>query len=178
MRAYVNEGEAQGAQLRFTYLGPTPTQSALGSGATRIQFGLKLRAGDPCNLVYVMWRVEPQSKLTVSVKSNPGATASAQCGNRGYRNIKPARSTPLPQLSSSSGQSHTLRAAIRADQLSAYVDNTLVWQGHLGAIAAALKGPAGVRSDNARLGFELWVEAAASSTGPVPACPAGPEESE
>jgi hypothetical protein len=123
-----------------------------------------------------MWRVEPQSKLAVSVKSNPGATASAQCGNRGYQNIKPGRSTPVPRLNS--GQAHTLRAAIHADQLSAFVDNTLVWQGHLGVIAAAMKGPAGVRSDNARLGFELSVEGTASSTEPAPPCPAGPEESE
>ena len=35
----------------------------------------KLRAEDACNLVYVMWRIEPQSRLVVSVKRNPGQHA-------------------------------------------------------------------------------------------------------
>ena len=47
-----------------------------------------------------MWRIEPESKLVVSVKSNPGQHTSAECGNRGYRNIKPRRSTPVPVLHS------------------------------------------------------------------------------
>jgi hypothetical protein len=177
MRAYVNQGEAQGAQLQFRYLGPTRTQSALGSGATRVQFGLKLRAADPCNLVYVMWRIEPESKLVISVKSNPEAHSSAQCGNRGYQNIKPARSTPVPRLAP--GQSHTLRAAVHADQLSAYVDDTLVWQGALGPVAGTMKGPAGVRSDNARLAFQLAAQRATPGiTDQFPACRSGPDQSE
>ena len=70
----------------------------LASGEMRRQFGLKLRAEDACNLVYAMWRIEPESKLVVSVKSNPGQHTSAQCGNRGYQNIKPLHSSPLPSL--------------------------------------------------------------------------------
>jgi hypothetical protein len=177
MRAYVNQPDASGAQLRFTYQGPTRTQSALASGAIRVQFGLKLRAADPCNLVYVMWRVEPEPKLVVSIKSNPGAHTSTQCGNRGYQNVKPQVSAAVPQLTS--GRSHTVRAALQGDTLRAYVDDSLVWQGALGPVAASMKGPAGVRSDNASLEFELDAEHAAPATAAAaPGCRTGPEASE
>ncbi len=96
MRAYVNAYTQPEAQARFTYLGATPNEPPLASGEMRRQFGLKLRAQDACNLVYAMWRIEPESKLVVSVKTNPGEHTSAQCGNRGYQNIKPRRSAPVP----------------------------------------------------------------------------------
>jgi hypothetical protein len=67
MRAYVNEWTAQSAEMRFTYFGGTSKESALGSGAIRRQFGLKLHAQDPCNLVYAMWRA---------------ATKTSSCGKR------------------------------------------------------------------------------------------------
>jgi hypothetical protein len=98
MRAYVNQWTSQSAELRFTYLGGTSEQLALGSGAVRRQVGLKLHALDACNLVYAMWRIEPEQKLVVSVKRNPNAHASAECGNRGYENIKPQRHSALPHL--------------------------------------------------------------------------------
>ena len=74
MRAYVNAFTPQLVEGRFTYLGPTENEARLGSGELRRQFGLKLRAQDACNLVYAMWRIEPESKLVVSVKNNPGQT--------------------------------------------------------------------------------------------------------
>ena len=95
MRAYVNAYTQPVAQVRFTYLGSTPNEAPLASGEMRRQFGLKLRAQDACNLVYAMWRIEPESKLVVSVKNNPGEHTSAQCGNRGSQNIKPQHSSPL-----------------------------------------------------------------------------------
>lgn len=90
MRAYVNAHTEPVAEVRFTYLGSTGNESPLASGEMRRQFGLKLRAQDPCNLVYAMWRIEPESKIVVSVKSNPGEHTSAQCSNHGYQNIKRA----------------------------------------------------------------------------------------
>ena len=83
MRAYVNAWTSQEVVVRFTFLGPSKEQSPLGSGAMRRQFGLKLRAANPCNLVYAMWRFEPESRIVVSLKKNPGQTTSAECGNRG-----------------------------------------------------------------------------------------------
>src|SRR5262245_42717607 len=53
--------------IDFRYLGPTGERSLLGSGAIRTQIGLKLKAQDPCNLVYVMWQIQPESRVIVSV---------------------------------------------------------------------------------------------------------------
>jgi len=153
MRAYVTEWTAQSAELRFTYLGGTSKESALGSGTIRRQFGFKLRAQDPCNLVYAIWRIDPESKVVVSVKSNPGAHTSAECGNRGYENIKPRKASAVPRLLP--GQSHTLRAEMRDAELRVFADNHEVWEGDVGSDAAKLDGPVGIRSDNARLEFEF-----------------------
>jgi hypothetical protein len=70
MRAYVNTFTSQPIEAHFTFLGSTGNEARLGSGELRCQFGLKLRAQDACNLDYAMWRIEPESKLVVSVKSN------------------------------------------------------------------------------------------------------------
>jgi len=121
---------SQLVEAHFTFLGSTSSEARLGSGELRRQFGLKLRAQDACNLVYAMWRIEPESKLVVSVKSNPGQHTSAECPNRGYRNIKPRRSTPVPVLRS--GDTHDLRAEINADEMKVFADSQIVWEGLLG----------------------------------------------
>lgn len=175
MRAYVTEWTAQSAEVRFTYLGGTRKESALGSGANRRQFGLKLHAQDPCNLVYAIWRIDPESKLVVSVKRNPSAHTSAECGNRGYENIKPRKASPVPRLGA--GQSHTLRAEMKTAELRVFVDNREVWEGDVGSDAAKLEGPVGIRSDNARLEFDLMArESAGTHPNSVEACKTGSAE--
>jgi hypothetical protein len=164
MRAYLKEATQPIVEARFQYLGSTGNEARLGSGELRRQFGLKLRAQDACNLVYAMWRIEPESKLVVSLKTNPGQHTSAECGNRGYRNVKPARSTPVPVLRPS--QTHTLRAEMNGSELKAFADNTLVWEGSVGADALAFDGPVGIRSDNARLQLKLR---AGQAVNPQPA---------
>ena len=175
MRAYVNAWTAQDATARFTYLGPSKEQSPLGSGEMRRQFGLKLRAQNACNLVYVMWRFEPESRIVVSVKQNAGQTTSAECGNRGYRNIKAERNHPVPAVRA--GDAHELVAVMRGTGLAVRVDGKEVWTGDLGSEAAELNGPVGIRSDNVRLKFDLR---AGQLKGPHPmyerACQAGVEE--
>jgi len=171
MRAYVSEETGQSAEVRFTYLGGTSKESALGSGAIRRQFGLKLHAQDPCNLVYAIWRIEPESKLVVSVKRNPQAHRSAECGNRGYQNIKPSKASSVPRLIP--GQSHTLRAEMQRDELRVFVDNHEVWQGSVGADAAALAGPVGIRSDNTQLEFDFKAQKLEGSTGQGKSCETG-----
>jgi|SRR5579859_7692308 len=153
MRAYVNAYTQPVAQVQFTYLGSTPNEAPLASGEMRRQFGLKLRAEDACNLVYAMWRIEPESKLVVSVKSNPGQHTSAQCGNRGYQNMKPLHSSPLPALRP--GETHTLRAEMSGAEVKVFADGSLVWDGSVGANALGFDGPVGIRSDNARLEINL-----------------------
>ena len=177
MRAYLNALTPQFVEAHFTYLGSTGSEARLGSGELRRQFGLKLRAQDSCNLVYAMWRIEPESKLVVSVKSNPGQHTSAQCGNRGYRNIKPRRSAPVPALRS--GETHTLRAEMNGAEMKVFVDNSLVWEGSGRPDALAFDGPVGIRSDNARLQIELRAgQPLEAQRGHAPGCRSGGEESE
>jgi hypothetical protein len=161
MRAYVNGLDADTAELRFVYLGPSHATESLASGAARAQLGLKLRAADPCNLLYVMWRIEPRAELVVSLKSNPGDSLSSQCGNHGYRNLRAQTSAALP--GALLGRPHILRADIRAGDLSVVADGHLVWRGRLDATAAGLAGPVGVRSDNARFEFILATAVAPTS---------------
>src|SRR6266852_1719165 len=134
MRAYLNALTPQFVEAHFTYLGSTGSEARLGSGELRRQFGLKLR--------------EQESKLVVSVKSNPGQHTSAQCGNRGYRNIKPRLSAPVPALRS--GETHTLRTEMNGAEMLVFVDNSLVWEGSGRPDALAFDGPVGIRSDYAR----------------------------
>lgn len=177
VRAYVNTWTSQAVETHFTYLGKTTVELPLGSGEIRRQFGLKLLAQNACNLVYVMWRFEPESKIVVSVKRNPGQTTSAECGNRGYENIKAVRSDPVPLVRS--GDSHDLDAILNGTELTVTVDGQKVWVGDVGQGAADLSGPVGIRSDNARLDFNLW---AVPSQNPHPhyarACRSSPEGSD
>ena len=166
MRAYVTAPTMQSIEIRFRYAGPTDKESALGSGQMRRQFGLKLRAQDPCNLVYAMWRVDPESKLVVSVKRNPSQHTSAQCSNHGYTTIQPGKVSTVPRLLP--GESHTLRAEMKQGELGVFVDNREVWQGDIGADAAELDGPVGIRSDNARLEFDLKARESEDNRRPWP----------
>jgi hypothetical protein len=177
MRAYVNIATRQIADAHFTYLGATADSARLGSGVMRRQFGLKLNAQDACNLVYVMWRIERESKLVVSVKTNPGQTTSAQCGNRGYRNIKPLHASAIPVLKA--GDAHTLHAELNQAGLRVLIDNSPVWEGALGPEAQRLNGPVGIRSDNARLELELKTGAPlGAAPGSLPDCRSGAAETE
>lgn len=174
MRAYVNSFTPPEVDVHFTYLGSTGNEARLGSGELRRQFGLKLRAADACNLVYAMWRIEPESKLVVSVKSNPGQHSSAECGNRGYKNIKPRRSTPVPVLRP--GETHDLRAEMNGEEMRVFADNVLVWEGAVGGEALSFDGPVGMRSDNARLALELRAPEVPTRRGRAPGCRTGESE--
>jgi hypothetical protein len=112
---------------------------------------LKLRAQNGCNLVYVMWRLDPASRIEVSVKRNPGARTASDCGAGGYTKLKGTRTVPPPPLQDVA--EHELRAEIDGGALTAWIDDRVVWRGELPAKARELSGPAGVRSDN--LAFEI-----------------------
>ena len=150
-RAVASGHAGDAAAIRFVVRGTSSTERALDSGELRRQLGLKLRAENGCNLVYVMWRLDPKPKLEVSIKRNPGARTAADCGADGYTKVKPLFSTPLPALED--GNEHELRAEIVGDTLIAWIDRQIAWQGWLPAQANELQGPAGVRSDN--LSFDL-----------------------
>jgi hypothetical protein len=167
VRAVAPSTSGEAAALTFTYRGYSTTKRELASGQERHQLGLKLRAQDGCNLVYVMWRLESKKGIPiveVSVKRNPGQRTSEQCGTDGYTKVKPAKDHTLalvPVLAA--GDTHTLRAAIAGDELRAWIDDKLVWRGTLPDSTRDLAGPAGLRSDN--LAYDLVAFAAAAGDG-------------
>jgi len=163
MRAVVPGSDGNRAQLRFVYRGPTAEVARLGSGELRRQIGLKLRAQDGCNVLYVMWRIEPKAGIVVSLKRNPGQHTHLQCGNRGYRNLNGVVTQPA---TIAPGTTHTLEAALVGRTLHVWADGAPAWHGDVGADALALAGPVGVRSDNGRFDLELR----AASNAPAGSC--------
>ncbi len=139
------------ASLKVRVHGASSETRALASGQERRQLGLKLRAADGCNLVYVMWRLDPRPMLEVSVKHNPGARTSAECGNGGYTKVKAQHTEVPPTLDD--GSDHELRAEIHGDTLVAWIDGREAWRGQLPDEVRDLDGPAGMRSDN--LSFDV-----------------------
>jgi hypothetical protein len=154
MRATLKFPTQQNVSVNFTYLGPTKEVSRLGSGEVRSQFGIKLRAQDTCNIVYIMWHFAPDQKIAVSVKRNPGERTHEECLDRGYINdIKPRLSAAPPRVHPD--QPHTLSASMVRSNLTVTADNKVVWEGDLGPVALEFDGPVGLRSDNAHVVFDF-----------------------
>jgi hypothetical protein len=63
----------------------------------------------------------------------------------------------LPRLNV--GDKHRLVAQIEHSTLNVRVDGKTVWSGPLPHAALQLVGPAGVRTDNVKLDFSLYVRA-------------------
>jgi len=164
LRAVATTSGGDAAALTFKmHDWPTDTK-ALRSGDVRHQLGLKLRAADGCNLVYVMWRLDPpKPSVEVQVKRNPGAANNDECGTSGYTRVKPDHRGKIPYASP--GEQHTLQAEIHGDALTAWVDGTVAWTGTLPDEARSLRGPAGLRSDN--LAYEVVSFAAQPGHGQI-----------
>jgi hypothetical protein len=153
-RAVVQIATAQTAEIRFRYLGPSEGSKPLASGELRRQIGLKLRAQDTCNLLYAMWHIEPDSRVAVSIKRNPGQHAHEECGARGYVNLKPRTGVVLPKILP--GESHVLRATLNGADLILVADGRVAWEGNVGNGVSEFDGPVGFRTDNARFEFEYY----------------------
>jgi hypothetical protein len=138
------------AEIRFRYLGPSQISKRLASGELRRQIGLKLRAADTCNLIYVMWRIAPENRIAVSVKRNSGLHRHAQCGAGGYESIPPQASIDPPAIRPD--EVRTLRAELHGAALTVAADGKVVWQGRFAD--APVAGPMGFRTDNARFVIE------------------------
>jgi hypothetical protein len=164
-RAVVQDGTEsttdQLAEIQFQYLGPSRDGKPLASGELRRQIGLKLQAQDSCNLIYAMWRIEPDSRVAVSIKRNAGLHTHEQCGAHGYVNFKSQRRDDLPPIRP--GVAHKLRAELRAKELTVTADDKIAWQGSLGNDVALPVGPPGFRTDNARLTFAYFAATSSRS---------------
>src|SRR6202049_1103410 len=156
MRATLRKaGPSQKVTVNFTYLGPTSEVSHLGNGEVRHQFGVKLKAQDTCNLVYVMWNFDTQ-KIAVSGKLKPGRATHEDCLDRGYiNNIKPRVFAPPPAVRVD--QPHSLYADLVGQALTVKADGVIVWQGSLVPVVLEFQGPVGLRSDNAHVVFDFLV---------------------
>lgn len=153
LRVDVGRASRSEIELRFAYLGPTEHTQPLASGELRRQIGVRLRAQDTCNLVYVMWHIEPTPGIYVSVKHNPGLHTHAACGDRGYTNVPPTWSqTPAPIVA---GAWHTLRARLHGRVLEVHADDRATWRAELPSAAFAFDGPVGMRTDNGRFDVQL-----------------------
>jgi hypothetical protein len=160
-RAHRKAGKHQDATLQFRYRGPSKRTAKLASGGFVRQIGLKMRAKNTCNLLYVMWRIEPVEEIVVTIKSNPGMSNDGDCGARGYVSV--AR-IPLKDIgvTATTHQVHRLRARV-ASENDTYkclvdVDDKTVWSGVLDArLIAPINGPVGFRSDNGSFIFKLYV---------------------
>lgn len=155
MRAVVAGDASDAAELDFVYRGPSAKTTLLANGEKRRQIGLKLRAKDTCNVVYVMWHAEPTPGIFVSVKHNPFASTHAACGDRGYINVRAKSFAPVPRLRPD--ERHVLRAEIDGDVLRVLVDGAESWTAALPSSALTFDGPAGIRTDNGVFDFELRV---------------------
>lgn len=169
MRAYVPGSAGNHMRLRFGYLGSVTAKRALGSGAEREQVGIKLRARDGCNVLYIMWRLFPRSQLVVSHKSNPDKSRSADCGNGGYTTVRPEQEGSLPRLDDRA--THELDASLHEGVLTVLVDGRTVWRGPVSGASSLADGPVGIRTDNALVRIDGL--ATDGTPGPSLDCQAG-----
>lgn len=149
------------AEIHFRFLGPSQDSRPLASGELRRQIGLTLQTQDSCNLIYVMWRIEPDARVAVSIKRNADQHTHQQCGARGYINFTPQDRDSLPPIRA--GDAHTLRAELHGEDLTVTADDKVAWQGSVGSEIALPIGPPGVRTDNARLTFQYFAAVSARS---------------
>ncbi len=152
MRA-LTASRSNAVTLSFVYRGASRETAPLANGEVRRQIGVKLRAQDDCNVVYVMWHIEPDAGVFVSVKSNPGKATHAECGDAGYINLKAVRSGVVAPVAV--GVARSLRAVIADTSMVVSVDGRVVWEGVLPAEAFAFDGVVGVRSDNGVFDFSV-----------------------
>lgn len=144
-RAVMPGTSGDAVSLAFVYRGWSHAMRLLASGQERRQIGLKLRAANSCNLVYVMWRMDPM-EVEVSVKANLGKHLHSECGVNGYTKIHPSYHADVSALVV--GSSHAMSAEIVGDELLAWIDGRLVWRGQLPGVVHSIAGPSGIRSDN------------------------------
>lgn len=158
LRAELGRVPRASAELAFVYRGPTAEEAPLPSGEIGRQLGLELRARDTCNVVYVMWHIEPSPGLVVSVKSNPGQSQHSECRDRGRSVLSPITSDLAPVIEP--GQPHVLAAEIRGQRLLVSTDGRESWVGELPVAAFEFDGPVGVRARNGEFSVALRAEAA------------------
>jgi hypothetical protein len=129
------------------YNGPTETTIPLASGVVQEQFGIKLRAANTCNLIYIMRRFTPVSKVTIMYKQNIGMTTHEECGDKGYAIIK---DIPVPSIPV--GTLVRLEGKFEGSTLTVKLNDKIIW---VGLVDFRQTGISGFRSDNAKVKFSV-----------------------
>jgi len=160
-RAVRTSGEHSSAVLQFRYRGPSEKTALLDSGSLVRQIGLKMRAMNTCNLLYIMWRIKPTEELYIALKRNPGKVTYKECQANGYMQLARVRLKPLG-ITAATHKPHRLGASVTetAGQFTCTVtiDGRKVWSGKIDPKHISdIKGPVGVRSDNGSFIFKLLV---------------------
>lgn len=172
VHATLNRETPQDIEADFVYLGPSGESDTASSSQNHHQFGFELFAQDACNLVYVMWRLEPESNIGVFVKSNPQQHIHDECGRRGTITAEAEYKLPLPPVRAGEHISHTLRAKIKGSRLLVFADGALVWRCELSPEILRTRGPVGIHCDNAKLEIMLTVAPPAANAPVIPCKPA------
>ena len=160
-RAVRISGKHSQALLRFRYRGPSKKTAPLDSGAVIQQIGLKMRAMNTCNLLYIMWRIKPTEEIYIAIKRNPGKAKYVDCGANGYTVLGRVPLKPLG-ITAATRKTHRLGASV-TETAGRYVgevtiDGRRVWSGGIDAkLISDIKGPVGFRSDNGSFIFKLFV---------------------
>lgn len=150
-RGTVPSTSGSSACIQFRYLGETSTLVLSGEGTEFHQIGLKLLSQNPCNLLYVMWRIKPRDELVILVKQNLGKNRSDQCKNCGYTTIY-RRSFPSFKI----GEYHELLG--EASLINSGEINIKVWVDLQEVISVSIdprliqniQGVSGIRSENGK----------------------------
>lgn len=146
-RADVLDHSPNNLELTVKYLGPTTIKSPNADGSVQEQVGMKLRSQDGCNVVYVMRRINPNSSISVSIKSNPGV--STTCGDKGYLMVK-----SIPVLPPALNSTFVIGAVFDKEDeiMTLKLDGKVLW---VGDVPSVNKGTAGIRTDNAKIQFSF-----------------------
>jgi hypothetical protein len=160
IRATVPGSSAISACVQFRYRGAVQDPRPSGSGRFLHQIGLMLRAANPCNLIYLTWRLLPEEEIVLQVKRNPDATMSNQCpGGSGYQRIAACGYPPFRE-----GELHEVLATVspRSDG-SADTEVWIDWRKVLDVSIApelldGIAGPPGLRTDNGQFDFRYYVD--------------------
>jgi hypothetical protein len=167
-RAVRTSGMHSEALLQFRYRGPSEKTAPLDSGAVIQQIGLKMRAMNTCNLLYIMWRIKPTEEIYIAIKRNPGKLTYEDCHANGYVvldrvPLKPLGITATTQTTHRLGASVTETAGRYAGEVT--IDGRRIWSRGIDAkLISHINGPVGIRSDNGSFIFKLFVTDVGSSS--------------
>jgi hypothetical protein len=160
-RAVRTSGKHSQALLRFRYRGPSEKTAPLDSGAVIQQIGLKMRAMNTCNLLYIMWRIKPTEEIYIAIKRNSGKSKYDDCLANGYIvlgrvPLKPLGITAATQKTHRLGASVTEIAGRYAGEVT--IDGRRIWSDDIDAKHISdINGPVGIRADNGSFIFKLLV---------------------